>query len=220
VSALDEPNVSSTDEPDVSTAYTDGLNYASVGQTYQTTISADDLPSVLFLSVPRRGEKPGMRDLDEECQQIFHLDGVTSSKRLYPAELAWALWYCITDGRDIPTDEDDRSNWPVEDRRLMEFAEYLAFEDVIPFELSAQQSRSLAKLMVAGSGAGLTLGAVAAGAKVGAAGGIAIGAPAGPLVFITAPAGFVVGGLVGAVTSAFGENIFNFLSRSPRPKKA
>jgi hypothetical protein len=55
----------------------------------------------------------------------------------------------------------------------------------------------------------LALGAAGAGAKLGTASGFVIGIPAGPLVFITVPAGFVVGGLVGAVTEAFGERLYN-----------
>jgi hypothetical protein len=189
-----------------------GLNFASIGQTYETTIHADNVPSMRFVSIPRRAPEPETTYPVEEVLQILGL-AERGSRRFFPAELPWVLWECLTAGRhDL---RGDRAVWSDEDRRLFEFAEYLAFEDLIPFELSAQQSRSLAKLMCGGATMGAAVGAAAAGAKVGTVGGLVIGAAGGPLIFITTPVGFVVGGLVGAVTGALGERLFHRLRVSP-----
>jgi hypothetical protein len=40
----------------------------------------------------------------------------------------------------------------------------------------------------------------------------------GLLIFMTVPAGFVVGGLLGAVTGALGERLYDYLRGAPRPK--
>jgi hypothetical protein len=47
-------------------------------------------------------------------------------------------------------------------------------------------------------------------------GGLVIGAGGGPLIFITTPAGFILGSLLGAVTAKFGEKIY----KGPKPKQA
>ena len=64
------------------------------------------------------------------------------TRRFYPAELPAALFECMAGHRH--PDDGDRMSWSVAHAVLFEFAEYLAFEDLIPFEMSAQQSRSLA----------------------------------------------------------------------------
>ena len=198
-------------------------------QTYETTIHGAGVPSMRFVTIPaqalesasRQGHTlrlrissiyAGLQAADPaEGLEILGLDGL-ENRPFYPAELPSVLWECLTGGRTIPP--GDRTAWEETDRRLFEFAEYLAFEDLIPFESSAQRSRSLSKLMIGGATTGTMLGAAAGGAKAGAAGGLVIGAPAGPLVFITTPVGFVVGGLVGAITGALGERLYNRLRGS------
>lgn len=204
-----------------------GLNYASVGQIYETTIHADGVPSMRFVSVPRRVLEPGTTDSDAELNlveflRILDLDpGALLFRQFFPTELPLILYQCLV-GELFPGIPsvflDDRANLTGEQRRLVEFAEYLAFEDLIPFELSDQQSRSLGKIILTGATTGAGLGAAGAGAKIGATGGFIIGAPAGPLVFITVPAGFVVGGLVGALTEALGERLYDRLRNRRKPK--
>jgi hypothetical protein len=197
------------------TAASGGLNVASIGQVYETTIYADNVPSMRFVTVPQRAVEPARTDTVEDCLQILGLEGFESTL-FFPFELPFMLWQCLTAQRPYP--EGVRTGWSGEDRRLIEFAEYLAFEDLIPFELSEQQSRSLSKLMTIGSLGGAALG----GAKLGAAGGFIVGAAGGPLVIVTTTAGFVVGGLVGAVTAGVGEKIYGAIgggSSKPGTKK-
>ena len=190
-----------------------GLNFASIGQTYETTIYADKAPSMLFVTFPRAAVDVKTPISVEGTLRTLGLDDL-EGKQFYPAELPWMLWMCLTDGRSYP--EGDRGAWSEEDRRLFEFAEYLAFEDLIPFELSPQQSRSLAKLMTMGALGGAALG----GAKIGATGGFIVGAAGGPLVIVTTTAGFVLGGLVGAATGALGERLYGKLEGPSKPKTA
>ena len=202
-----------------------GLDFTSVGQIYETTVHADDVPSMRFVSVPRRTLDPGATDsalaMDPlEFLRILDLDAsiVTSfSLTQLPIVLFWCLDGALGPGIPVGFFES-RANLTDSQRRLEDFAEYLSFEDLIPFELSDQKSRSLAKIILSGATTGAALGAAGAGAKIGAAGGFVIGAPAGPLVFITVPAGFVVGGLVGAATEALGERLYDRLRNGRTPR--
>jgi hypothetical protein len=200
-----EAEVRAAESEGVSAAW---LGLARVGQTYETTIRADGMPSMRFVSVAGRVLGPQAMDA-VEFLRILGLAEL-ESRRFFPAELPWVLWECLAARRPIT---GNRRAWSDEDRRLFEFAEYLTFEDLIPFELSEQRSRSLGKLMLGGA----TIGAAVGGAKVGAAGGIILGATGGPLIFITVPAGFIVGGLVGAVTGTLGYKLSDFLRGSPDP---
>ena len=198
----------------------DGLTLTGVGQTYETTIRADGVPSMRFLSIPLR--VLGLDTTDtrpdswytDECLRILGLDEF-DKEEFFPAQLPGKLWQCLTEGRPMP--HGNLKSWSVEDQRLFTFAQYLAFEDLIPFELSEQRSRSLGKLMSVGGIMGATLAGTATGAKVGVAGGLFIGAPTGPLIFVAAGAGLVVGGLVGAVTGAVGYKVADYISGSPKP---
>ncbi|SRR5579859_1984191 len=206
---------------------TTGLNYASIEQTYATTLDADGVPAMQFVSIPLRSLAGQVTDrsfvemtpfnqamvITVACLQACDLDKF-EIRQFFPVELPSVLWQCMTE-LDRPWPDGERADWSDEDRRLAEFAEYLAFADLVPFEMSAQQSRSLSKLMAAGATLGTGLGAVAAGAKAGVVGGLVIGAGGGPLIFITTPAGFVLGGLLGAVTAKFGKKIYE-----GKPKKA
>lgn len=205
-----------------------GLDTTRV-QTYETTIHGDLVPSMRFATVPaaaleravRGGQTlprlssiyAGFEEVDPtEALEVLGLE-TFERRSFYPDDLPAVLWECLTGGRARPVGA--RATWDPDDRRLFAFAEYLAFEDLIPFESSSQKSSALSKLMIGGATTGSVLAATAAGAKVGAAGGLVIGAPTGPLVFITTPVGFVVGGLVGAMTGGLGERLYEKVRGKP-----
>jgi hypothetical protein len=169
-------------------------------QTYATTISARGFPDFRFLSVPVRAIREPA-DL-EDLMSVLDLGEEVELREFRPASLASALWVCVR-GEDPEQNElVSPSEFPDDEQRLYGFAEYLAFAELIPFEASAQRSISLGAIMVAGAGVG---------AKTGAAAGVVIGAPGGPVVIVTTAAGFVLGGVVGAVTAAVGENVYDRL---------
>ncbi len=74
---------------------------------------------------------------------------------------------------------------------LLEFAEYVSYADVVPFESSPLSPDSLGKILTAGSGAG-----IGAGVAIMVAGGPT------PLLFITVPAGMIVCGAAMGVSEA------------------
>lgn len=183
-----------------------GLAEARPLQTYQTTICMPGVPAFRFVTIPISIFE---REPDDVADAVRMLGLPDEGRSFFPVELPEALWFCMSGGRDLPSEA--RDEWVSEDRQLFEFAEFLAFADLIPYEASEQRSRSAGKLMLSGAGLGAAVGAGAAGAKVGAATGIVIGTAGGPVVILTAAAGFVIGGLVGAVTGALGDNIYDRL---------
>jgi hypothetical protein len=74
---------------------------------------------------------------------------------------------------------------------LLEFAEYVSYADVVPFESSPLSPDSLGKILTAGSGAG-----IGAGVALMVAGGPT------PLLFVTVPAGMIVCGAAMGVSEA------------------
>ena len=187
-------------------------------QTYETTIAAEGVPEFRFLTVPARvlPDPSGWDEIAAEVELdpslVSSLLGLDAQVRpLAAVELPFALFACLREEEpeQLLIRPEELSEG---DQHLFRFAEYLAFGELIPFESSDQRSRSLSSILVAGAGLGASFGAVAGGAKIGAGAGLVIGAPAGPLVILTTTGGFVVGGLVGAVTGALGTNIYDRLS--------
>jgi hypothetical protein len=177
-------------------------------QVYETTIWAPpDLPDFRFVTIPI-----GALEGDAyRPAQVFDLLGLepNDAQPIFASDLPEALWHCLTEGRrEHPSGA--REYWGDEDQLAFTFAEYLAFEDLIPFEESPQKSESGAKLMVRGAGLGAVVGAGIGGAKIGATTGFVIGTASGPLVVLTTGAGFVIGGVVGAVTGVLGDKAADF----------
>lgn len=81
-----------------------------------------------------------------------------------------------------------------------EFAEAVAFDEVIPFEFSPLDARSLASI-VTGSGA------------AGAAVGFVVGAGVPPLLLITVPAGMIVCGAAAGIAAALEQGLKTRLLR-------
>jgi len=167
-----------------------GLDDDPVVQTYETTLYADGVPPARFVTIPAsvlldeaRGDLPRLLDAFG-WQQV---------RDFGPAELPGVLWQCLSPQRDWPAGERDL--WTIEDRALVGFIERIIFLPSIPFESSDQESKSLGALMAAGA---------TTGAGVGTA--VAVG-PHAPIMIVTVPAGFVIGGLVGAVTHALGRSV-------------
>lgn len=178
-------------------------------QIYETTIWAPDpLPDFRFVTIP----VGALGDSADSLAQVFELFDLrpTYAQRIFASDLPGAMWQCLTGGRREPP-SGARGDWEDEDQLLFTFAEYLAFEDLIPFEESPQKSESGTKLMVRGSGLGAIVGAGLGGAKIGATTGFVIGTASGPLVVLTTAGGFVVGGVVGAVTGVLGDKAATFI---------
>jgi hypothetical protein len=82
------------------------------------------------------------------------------------------------------------------DARVLEFSEYVAYAEVVPFENSPLAPDSLAKLIASGGGAGV-------GAFIGI---LAAGGPT-PLLFITVPAGMIICGSAQGVADGASEGL-------------
>lgn len=167
-----------------------GLDEGRAVQTYETTLYGDDVPPVRFITIPSsalideaRGDLGGLLD-------VF---GLEVSEEFAPADLPIVLWRCLSPDRASP--DANRDLWPERDRHTMEFIEQLIYLPCIPFESSEQASQSLGSLMTKGATTGAGVGAL-----------VSVG-PHAPIVVITVPAGFVIGGLLGAVTHALGVSI-------------
>jgi hypothetical protein len=155
-------------------------------QFYETTIYDRDRAgqSFSFITVPARSfpdaTTPPMAAVSEALGTLFMDDGPRAFRRnLRP----WGLPFLIDGalGRrrsfrfffdpDVPFGEKEGPS---------QFAEYLAFEPVIPFESSPLGTKALASLIGATGTTGAALGYAATGE---------------PIVLVTVPAGIVIAGV-------------------------
>jgi hypothetical protein len=155
-------------------------------QVYETTIYNRDRhgEEFTFLTVParslRNGEVPSIKEFAQSLSVLFMDDGPRAFRRnLRP----WGLPFLI-DGalgrRESFRFYFDPDTPFGEKQGPSRFAEYLAFEPVVPFESSPLGSKALATLVGGTSTAGAALGYAATG---------------DPIVLVTVPAGIVVAGV-------------------------
>jgi hypothetical protein len=155
-------------------------------QIYETTVFNREarVQAFSFVTVPSRsfprGEVPPVHDVADALSVLFMHDGPRAFRRnLRP----WGLPFLI-DGllgrRDSFRFYFDPDTPFGEKQGPSRFAEYLAFEAVIPFESSPLSSKALATLVGGTTSAGAALGYAATG---------------DPIVLVTVPAGIVVAGV-------------------------
>jgi len=176
-------------------------------QIYETTIYNRDRPGeqFTFVTIPARSARDNKVPSIDALAQTLGVVFMSESPRAFRRNLRpWGLPFLIDGalGRrrsfhfyfdpDTPFGEKEGPS---------QFAEYLAFEAVVPFESSPLGSKALATLVGATASAGAGLGYAANG---------------DPIVLITVPAGIVVAGAalgVGAgVATGLAEGIRNFKS--------
>ena len=167
-----------------------GLDEGRAVQTYETTLYADNVPPVRFITIPSRALIDEARG---DLSGLLDMFGLETSEEFAPADLPMVLWRCLNPERPPP--DASRDLWPERERRTMEFIEQLIYLPCIPFESSEQGSQSLGSLMTKGATTGAGVGAL-----------VSVG-PHAPIIVITVPAGFVIGGLLGALTHALGVSI-------------
>jgi hypothetical protein len=169
-------------------------------QMYETTImSGESQHAMHVVVVPRRSEPT-----DDNAEPMRILDALDLAKLAptNPSDLAKHLALMLSpdvSARDLPqalgtvTQGSDPSYQPTPSD--VRFAEFVAFERVIPFEESPLSLESLAKIVTTATGAGL-------GAFVGF---VAFGS--GPLLFVSVPAGMLICGAARGVAQALEEGL-------------
>ena len=162
-------------------------------QIYETTVAEPGLGlSFHYVVVPVRsfpeGELPEAWELAGELDLDWRYEVATVS------DLPLAIVQVLRD-EDLGDFEEARR------APEREFAETLAFGEVVPFELSPLGAESLAGVVLKGGG-------IAAGAAVG----IASGGPT-PLLLITVPAGMILCGAAAGVAAALEQGLRQRLLR-------
>ncbi len=192
-------------------------------QFYETTIfSASSEHAIHAVIIPRRSIAGPDPKLDVEgivaALQLQKLTltsitgssltpalAVISSPTTPPAEMLAHLTVAL----QTPVTPPAPSVATVSDR---EFAEHLAFDDLIPFEQSPISLESLGKLVVSATGAG-----------IGAYAGFVMAGPT-PLLLITIPAGMIIcgaaKGIADALEKGLRERLLRFLKSGDEPTGA
>jgi len=181
----------------------DEVEMSDLLQVYTTTVYGRGVPPAQFLTIPDAILERELRGGLYEFVEGLELDVI--SPPFVASELPKVLFACLSEGSEAPS--GGRGEWPQDAQSLMSYCEYLAYAPVVPFAMSPVSSKGLGGMMASGAALGAGLAGAATGAKVGVGTGIVVGTAGGPLVFIAVPAGFIVGGLVGAATGVMGERI-------------